>query len=360
MAIAASSLKRGHDDVGNDEPNKKLRCSPEYGPWPDSKNVDLLLKTSRASSEPVTVTVGDATYSLDEARLCSSSGYFKTTFNSSYWRKRNSKSCNISWTTSEAFRIYAKWLDGGNIYINDERLIEETDMVTDQELRTVFECYRLSSILEDDDFKDAMLDAMISIIVNENATLKDIPRVVYNSTESASPHRQFVVDYVAHTWPRWCFEEISEETYSSRFLLDLLTAMGSRLRGVTPVDADDFFQDVNTCKWHEHTKKKAPCYKDKHEASSEAAGTPCKSSVLSVVFALTNFRPYRTQSFWVNQLLEMAEILLPGFANCLAETHPLFRGIDLSDIPRKAFVMMQLRNGSYELGIVTSLVALRL
>ncbi|USP80294.1 hypothetical protein yc1106_07568 [Curvularia clavata] len=292
MSNPESSRKRGHEDErhGNGEANKRSRYSSESESCSESPEVEFVAdKTPLLAFEHVDIEVGEyrRAFSVPMKQLYSSSKYFKRIFSSDWWQERGKKTFPLVGCHTNAFKIYTKWLSYCKIEIHDTWMGEQR--YTDEELFNICRCYKLAALIEDDEFKDAMIDELINSLAAEDSFIPSLPTVIYNNSAARSPHRRFVVDTVINTWSPDSFLEMSQETYPYEFLLDLAIAMGSKIRtGVSRVPPTEFFKDFDSCKYHEHTKKDAPCYKDRLKTSSEPDDTPCKLPILSAIFAQTN------------------------------------------------------------------------
>jgi hypothetical protein len=240
--------------------------------------MSLPLIRSRLTSEPVKVIVGSskATYFVHEAQLRASSAFFTQMFNGD-WKESATRTVILSEAIPQPFSIYVKWLYSRRFYITESDDIdceEESDTLEsgeNGERENLWDCYQLGDFLQDSDFKDAIIDALINKMVVENCYPLYIAQAVYASSTAASPHRQWVVDCAIKFWSKPELDAVAEDAvsesgdYPQEFRTDLFVAMSAHLRtGVKVTLVADFFQNLDTCKYHEHTKKNTPCYKTKH------------------------------------------------------------------------------------------------
>jgi hypothetical protein len=82
-------------------------------------------------------------------------------------------------------------------------------------------------------------------------------------------HGKFAVDLAMHLWDDDDFKELPNQDAPKEFLTDLLRCVGIKMRrdAIMVEDVDQYFDDLgeydDPCKYHEHSRKKGLCHKEK-------------------------------------------------------------------------------------------------
>jgi hypothetical protein len=167
-------------------------------------------------------------------------------------------------TLARIFEIWVKWLYTGRIF-----LATETDSTTsaDSKGNVSYEwmrwarCYALGDFLQDSDFKDAIVDAIVEAFLACKQAPFDLPSYIYPHSLEGSAHRKLAVDVQINFWNRERLGRADE--YPDRFLLDVLTEICPKLAtGMKYQCVEKYFDLKDTCKYHDHGPDK-PCYKTK-------------------------------------------------------------------------------------------------
>jgi hypothetical protein len=120
--------------------------------------------------------------------------------------------------------------------------------------------YILGDFLQDTDFGDALIDAMVDWMTVTGKAPVLLPTFVYSNSKLSSAHRTFAVDIYINPSGHDRFEE--DFGFSREFLCDVLKAIGPKLRtGIKGVAPKVWFKHSDACKYHDHGDK--PCYKTK-------------------------------------------------------------------------------------------------
>ena len=172
-----------------------------------------------------------------------------------------------------AFEIYLGWLETGYFYITEEDdlvnslIKDDSRNIKDDECGKWNECYTLGHAIRDCGFQDACIDWILEKMVSEDMIMLHVPLAVYEICDTIPAHRQFAVDGVAHFWYDDDFENMEDDKFPPKFVLDLAKYMGSNMRhrNVAAEDNKEFFRDIG-CKYHAHVALNKPCYKKTHPA----------------------------------------------------------------------------------------------
>lgn len=168
-----------------------------------------------------------------------------------------------------SFRIYVNWLYTGRFNIIDEtggtqQLLPKGSATTDHDWTTLRQCFELADFLQDNDYKDAMIDMFVQKMTKENKYFEELPNFIYPLTHARSPARKLAVDVAVHLWDEETYEGVREADYPVEFLADVVKRLGLRIRlsKAPKHDVDIFFESVK-CQYHEHILTYSLCYKVK-------------------------------------------------------------------------------------------------
>lgn len=219
------------------------------------------------TSTPIPVVVGKKceVFHIHEAQLIASSDFFKNALQGD-WKAKSERTIKLPDCGVESFRKYAEWLYTGRMCTmsqdDDVESLYESGDVEDDEPSTFADCYALGLVLQDTDFRDNLIDAMVEAMINKNIDNTDLPHCVYSSCSEDSPHRKLAVDLAVYTWDSTNFAQIPSEDYPVEFLSGLLSSVSELLEdGREQLSFAAFFEDTDLCAYHEHTTSKKPCYK---------------------------------------------------------------------------------------------------
>lgn len=221
-------------------------------------SVDLLTY-DKFHRPPVVVAVGDYTFHVHENVLGANSILLHDALNS---RSEGSTEQVVLPNLARCGLLFGKYID----WLYSGRLCLEPSIKWKP-------CYRIAEELQDCTFKDALIDIYIEKIVAED----DYPllgHVIYQHTDRESPHRKLALDVAINFWHDKTLQDfcrympVVERT--QEYFLDLIAAFAvkNRARPTEHVSPREFFKDIGTCIYHEHTNVKVPysitpCYKTK-------------------------------------------------------------------------------------------------
>ena len=148
------------------------------------------------------------------------------------------------------------WLYSNRIFAKPEG---EEDKESPIERHKLIDAYIFGDKIQDSDFKDAIIDALIENNKETNVYFSNA-RKVWESTPPGALIRRYMVDtYVWKGGEKWL-----EGKFATYFNLDFLVELGRALykrtkspkdyTGVAPFERD-------SCLYHEHTSKRGLCYK---------------------------------------------------------------------------------------------------
>lgn len=165
-------------------------------------------------------------------------------------------------TGPEHMRIWIKFLYTGRIFTGTEtpQIRQSEAELFCKDVSAWNRLYTLGDFLQDGDFKDALIDAMMEFTAILNAYPIRLPDFIYSHSTKDSAHRRFVVDMFVNVRNDKTFE--TNLGYSQEFLYDMLKSIVPSLgKGIELQFSEDWFKSQDGCKYHDHGDK--PCYKKK-------------------------------------------------------------------------------------------------
>ncbi|KAJ4373346.1 hypothetical protein N0V83_003641 [Neocucurbitaria cava] len=237
---------------------------------PSSKTLTL----ESFGSEPITVIVGanKKKFFVHESRLRASSDFFNKALAHDFQEKLT-RTITLPEVNSGDFLIYVTWLYSGWFSsIEDDRQNEKAssndNSTPDAKWQDWCTSYELGNLLQDHDFKDALIDVAIENMRTDDTYFFNMDDTIYRYSLSGSPHRQFAVEVALRLWDDTEFGMAAQRAHSTEFLTDLVGSLGIRRKNsIKKASPARFFKldsgDYDACVFHEHTLKAAPCYKEK-------------------------------------------------------------------------------------------------
>ncbi|KAL6824003.1 hypothetical protein V8C40DRAFT_247034 [Trichoderma camerunense] len=216
----------------------------------------------------LTVTVGSTnpvTFSVHEHLICATSDYFKTAMKG-HWETSTSGSITLKEEDPEVFEIYMHWLYFETLPVQNDN----PGLEGNTEYIQLAKSYALGELLQDTNFKDAVLDGIL-LKCRSNATdgqswfpVGPAIRHIYDGTPESSPARRLLVDlYTYHGRGDWLTDWASKDDLPKQFLLDLAVET-LETRACPPVPLS---QVRGTCEYHEHQPDPNSCYLNRSASS---------------------------------------------------------------------------------------------
>ncbi|KAF2828166.1 hypothetical protein CC86DRAFT_405169 [Ophiobolus disseminans] len=218
MSVGTVAIKRETDDSDQYLASKRLRCNMSDGPT--------------FYSWPLTVLIGKSEdkFLVHQPHVCASSKYFEKIF-------------------------------------SDDKI--ETTNHTTPNGQNGANATKSAPSFKTPNLADALIDMAVDKMATDVAYYIEIANVIYPHTAPRSRHRKFAVDLAVHLWDDNDFKELPKQDAPKDFLTDLLKCVGIKMRrdAIMVEDVDRYFEDMgeydDPCKYHEHSKKKGSCHKEK-------------------------------------------------------------------------------------------------
>lgn len=198
------------------------------------------------------------TFSVHEHLICRTSDYFKRAMKA-YWETSTSGSVTLKEEDPEVFEVYLHWLYCETLPVQNDSPGQEGNT----EYVQLAKAYALGEMLQDVNFKDAVLDAILIKSQSEASDGRNwypvgpAIRCIYEGTPESSAARRLLVDmYTYHGHGDWLTEWASKDDLPKQFLLDLaIAALQKR-----PRPPESLAHKAGTCEYHEHLPDPNSCY----------------------------------------------------------------------------------------------------
>ncbi|KAF2123498.1 hypothetical protein P153DRAFT_401972 [Dothidotthia symphoricarpi CBS 119687] len=243
------------------------------------QKVRRLMTAGPSFDSPITVKVGTGedqeTFYVSERLLRNSSVFFENAL-SKDWKEVAERIVTLPDMEPVHFQTYAKFLSTGLLYVSlSEKLAvisigDKTVRLPDLDI--CLKLYKAADFLQDLDFRDALVDALVEIALESRDTEAKkfylhytAVGVIYDYTREDSPFRQFAVDIALYSWTPTVYSNRAVKQFPPAFLGELLAAAGPFVRSTESADAMEDPLNLNDpCKYHEHVLLGKPCYKTKY------------------------------------------------------------------------------------------------
>ena len=156
----------------------------------------------------------------------------------------------------ENIKVYVAWLYSNRIFTKPEG---EVDKMSSVESDRLVDAYIFGDEIQDSDFKDAIIDAIIEED-EETDSYYINARKIWEYTPPGALIRRYIVDrYVWIGTEKWLKDDVVPYL-NQDFLVELGRALYEKIR--SPKDYTGGAPSVrDSCLYHEHTSKGEPCYK---------------------------------------------------------------------------------------------------
>ena len=172
------------------------------------------------------------------------------------WTGDNDRILELPDDEPENIKVYVTWLYSNRIFTKPEGEVNEE---SGGGIDGLIDAYIFGDKIQDSDFKDAIIDALIEINKETKTYFTDACQI-WESTPPGALIRRYMVDTFVWKGDEDWLEDSIAPHLNQEFLVELGRALYKRTKsptdytGVTP-----FVRD--SCLYHEHTSKGEPCYK---------------------------------------------------------------------------------------------------
>ncbi|KAI4690364.1 hypothetical protein J4E81_007517 [Alternaria sp. BMP 2799] len=226
----------------------KVLYSAEEGPNVDSK--PSLIRVGEAEQE----------FYVHKKLLRASSKFFNNALKKE-WRGKQ-EAVNLPDADPDHFRAWVKFIYTGRVFMGQLEEEVKKEKPEYPELETWACLYALGDYLADEDFRDALIDAMCDWMRISGRIPTSIPRWVYPYTTKTSAHRRFAVDVFVKISKRSEIAPLDIAAEPPEFSQDVLACIMPKLYdGIKTTNSDEWFKELDGCEYHDHGDK--PCYKIK-------------------------------------------------------------------------------------------------
>lgn len=177
----------------------------------------------------------------------------------------------------ETFRIYAQFLNTGLMYTIPLEAFSEyipagSLVAQNIELESCLKAYCLAAHLEDANFADAAVDALVEIMTEVRSKFPGMVtfftdesvKFLYRCSKPGSPVRTLITDWGLIAMDHTGFNPDGRFRSRDPFLCDLYVALRAFWVGERDVmELVDPFGGMTGCRYHEHQVVGKPCYRDR-------------------------------------------------------------------------------------------------
>jgi len=161
------------------------------------------------------------------------------------------------------FELYMQWLYTAQIFPHllhaSTQCLEDTCKLGSPLYIALAKAYVLGETLQDDHFKDTILDAIISLFVQPaRVWAPEATSIIYAGTAPGSSARKLMVDLYTYSSRSAWFSEHAQQHHPEDFLHDLCLSWAKQKEGLLNPSAA--FQS-HACVYHSHWGKGKVCYK---------------------------------------------------------------------------------------------------
>lgn len=212
-------------------------------------------KSVKITSSIVTIRVGNPTtdFHIHEQLLCEHSIFFRNIMKRER-RKAKERVIHLPDDKVKIFTIYHMWLYFGYIFTRSEDEGKNASSTSSTaEWGLLFDSYIFGKKIQDSNFKDALMDA----IINKMNTINEFPdrvQQVYQNTPQNSPARRLLVEACL------CYDSeafIQKAAGNAEYLQDVALAFMSAKK----LKRDFTYPAEESCEYHEHAEGEENCYK---------------------------------------------------------------------------------------------------
>jgi len=204
------------------------------------------------------VGVDEREYQVHQDLLSSNSPYFTAAVKEE-WKEGQQRRIPLPDDSPAAVDLYIQWLYSSRIFSQQplEKLEEGYD-----ELQILIDGFIFGEKIQDGDFKDAIIDALIASVSTVGKEDKywypsgEKADRVYKATAPGSPLRRLLVDMHVHHGLRGWVEDGANPEFLTDLVRDLLDVCDVSHK------SDPTRQDVSSCPYHHHGDD-AQCYSEK-------------------------------------------------------------------------------------------------
>ena len=177
------------------------------------------------------------------------------------WKEGQDRAVELPDSEVDIFKIWVKWIYTGRLFLTiKDDVHREQEKVINHEWTRWSKSYAMADYLQDPDYKDAAIDALIDGVYDIGAPFL-LASYIYPYSPNQSAHRKLAVDLFVKYWNRKSMGR--DMNHPRQFIIDVFNVIGPALeRGIKVSSPQDMFSGSDICKYHDHGPDK-PCYRAK-------------------------------------------------------------------------------------------------
>lgn len=200
-------------------------------------------------------------FCVHEKLICASSDFFRNAM-ARDWKESKQRSIHLEDEDADTFELYLHWLYRGTLPVR----INEPGLVGNSEYLQMSKAYVLGDKLQDGDFKDVIIDAIIDkckSIASDGRKwfpVGPVLRCIYDNTPTSSEARRLLVDIYVHNGSGdWLSDWVKQDDIPKDFLLDITMAFLNKKEK----NEEGPTHKSSTCAYHQHGLGETLCYKER-------------------------------------------------------------------------------------------------
>jgi hypothetical protein len=240
---------------------------------------------SRMGTKVIAVRVGPepkhTDFSVHENLIRLSSAFFEATLGRD-WKESQERIVKLPDCNAHAFCVYLQWLY--TVQLDTKFQFNQGSLSDGQwEWANLVKAYLLGHYLQDVDFKDTSMDAMVDWANEATRECSYAPPhssvEVFQATRAGSPLRWVILDFTTWRLTNISPVSLSDYQFPSDFLTSVITTLTERIRTAKVVRPT--FVDKRYCHYHCHGDR--TCYKDKDKSSPQEVSSHSHVQWLAVL-----------------------------------------------------------------------------
>lgn len=191
------------------------------------------------------------------------SDFFEAALAQGEWKEQQERLLTLTEHDAATFALFRDFIYTGSIFTTGEDHGDDAAPNWDNEYVRFQKCWQLGEKLMSTSFKDAVTDALICKMVDEEQYPTALHEVIYTELNPRSAVRRLFVDVAIWGWSqREMVAYVDKEDKNVEFIGDVAVKLHSpNYRGCSASSFNVPFRSENTCHYHDHAADGKPCYR---------------------------------------------------------------------------------------------------
>ncbi|KAK4952681.1 hypothetical protein LTR10_009487 [Elasticomyces elasticus] len=219
-----------------------------------------LAEAPKTGTRTVAVHVGDGTrmktFDVYQDVVVRHSEFFKAALKPETWKEGQERSVSLPEDHAKYFEIFFHFLNSGRVFSDRDDYNTETKV--DYEWFQLINCWALGHKLLSTSFRDAVLDAITTKMMDDNRWCLDLYRESFKKSTPSPKFRCLLADIVVYMYTDEDWKDCEDIVKFPEHLLDVAKAFDKIKVSGRSATAP---WTNNDCTYHEHVADGTPCYK---------------------------------------------------------------------------------------------------